>query len=438
MLRNSVADFNKWRSAEAINANPRRADLGGANLSDANLQSANLTFANLTGTDLTGAKLSDADLSGADLSGADLRAATLLQAHLVGANLRGVDLTRAKLREADLARANLAYAHLTGADLRGADLMAADVTFADLTGANLTGANLRHANFEGAQLARANLTKADLTGANLRKAGLTEAKLVQADLTGADLTGAKLANANATSANLEFANLTNPYLAGANFTDVRLSGSVIVSVDLGRVSGLETVKHRFPSSIGIDTLHKSGGEIPEVFLRGAGVPEPFITNMKALIGAMEPIQFYSCFISYSSHDQGFAERLHADLLAKGLRCWFAPEDLKTGDRFQERIEESIRVFDKVMIVLSESSVQSPWVEREVNAAREREDRENGTVLFPIRIDNSVMGAPQAWAADIRRSRHIGDFCGWESHASYRKAFERLLRDLKSTTSTIKP
>jgi hypothetical protein len=36
-----------------------------------------------------------------------------------------------------------------------------------------------------------------------------------------------------------------------------------------------------------------------------------------------------------------------------------------------------------MIVLSHASMKSRWVEREVNAAREREDRENRTVLFPI-------------------------------------------------------
>jgi hypothetical protein len=52
----------------------------------------------------------------------------------------------------------------------------------------------------------------------------------------------------------------------------------------------------------------------------------------------QPIEFYSWFISYSSHDQAFAERLHADLRAKDLRCWFAPEDLKIGDLFQERVE----------------------------------------------------------------------------------------------------
>jgi len=123
--------------------------------------------------------------------------------------------------------------------------------------------------------------------------------------------------------------------------------------------------------------------------------------------------------------------LHADLVAKNLRCWFAPEDLKIGDRFQERIEESVRLFDKVMIVLSEASVQSAWVAREVNAAMEREGREKCTVLFPIRIDDAVMDANQPWAADIRRTRHIGDFRGWENHPSYVKSLDRLLRDLKS-------
>jgi hypothetical protein len=43
----------------------------------------------------------------------------------------------------------------------------------------------------------------------------------------------------------------------------------------------------------------------------------------------------------------------------------------------------------------------------------------------------MMRKNQAWAADIRRTRHIGDFAGWDQHAKYIKAFDRLLRDLKA-------
>ena len=185
-----------------------------------------------------------------------------------------------------------------------------------------------------------------------------------------------------------------------------------------------------PPAIGIDTIYKSKGKIPEVFLRGCGVPDEFIAYIGSMVG--RAIEFYSCFISYSSKDQEFAERLHADLQAKGVRCWFAPEDLKIGDRFQERIEESIRVHDKLLLVLSENSVVSPWVEREVQAAFEREHRSGKPVLFPIRVDEAVMEATQAWAADIRRTRHIGEFGNWREHESYKNGLERLLWDLKNS------
>ena len=42
-----------------------------------------------------------------------------------------------------------------------------------------------------------------------------------------------------------------------------------------------------------------------------------------------------------------------------------------------------------------------------------------------------MEAEEAWAADIRRTRHIGDFRKWNNHDEYQKAFGRLMRDLKA-------
>jgi hypothetical protein len=234
-------------------------------------------------------------------------------------------------------------------------------------------------------------------------------------------------------AQLDLVDLSRAKLEDADFTDSEFQGVILANLDLRKVKGLDRVKHSAASSIGIDTIYRSGGNIPEVFLRGAGVPEPFIANMKALVAAMSPIEFYSCFISYSSKDQEFAERLYADLQNKRVRCWFAPEDLKIGDRLRPAFDEAIRVHDKLMVLLSESSVSSPWVEKEVETAFEKERREKRTVLFPIRLDEAVMETGEAWAADIRRTRHIGDFRDWKNHDSYKKAFERLLRDLKASS-----
>jgi hypothetical protein len=93
----------------------------------------------------------------------------------------------------------------------------------------------------------------------------------------------------------------------------------------------------------------------------------------------------------------------------------APEDLKIGEKFRSRIDESIRIYDKLLLVLSRNSIRSPWVEKEVEAAFELERRENRIVLFPIRLDDEVMQTSESWAADIRRTRHIGDFTKWENH-----------------------
>ena len=51
---------------------------------------------------------------------------------------------------------------------------------------------------------------------------------------------------------------------------------------------------------------------------------------------------YRAFVSYSSRDQDFADRLYADLQVKGVRCWFAPEDLKIGDRFRQRMNMALK------------------------------------------------------------------------------------------------
>jgi hypothetical protein len=298
---------------------------------------------------------------------------------------------------------------LTGANLVRSDLHGADLSGVNLSIANLSSSRLIEVNLKNANLSRANLSNADLSYANLSYADLSGAILLKADLFSATLIAVKL--------------------DGADFSHITMMATVLGELDLSKVRGLEDVTHYEPSIISIDTIYRSQGQIPDVFLQGAGVPETFITYAHSLM--IQPIDYYSCFISYSSLDQDFAERLYADLQSKGVRCWFAPEDLKIGDKFWHRIDESIRLYDKLLVVISEHSVQSDWVEREVTAALEKE-KQGKIVLFPITLDDAVKDCTAPWAADIRRSRHIGDFRGWKNHDEYQKAFERLLHDLKTT------
>lgn len=141
-------------------------------------------------------------------------------------------------------------------------------------------------------------------------------------------------------------------------------------------------------------------------------------------------QYHSCFISYSSRDETFANRLYADLQRAGVRCWFAPEDMKIGARIRDSIDAAIPEHSKLLLILSHHSITSDWVEQEVETAFEQERDRGEVVLFPIRLDNKVMEMTAGWAAHIKRSRNIGNFENWQDAVSYQPALQRLLRDLR--------
>lgn len=335
-----------------------------------------------------------------------------------------VDLRGADLRGAKLIRADLSFVDLRDAKLIGADLSYADLSKAHFMGADFAGAHLDHVNLSYINLKGANLSGASLIGANLFHANLSHTNLSSANLNNASLGHADLSEADLSHANLSFVDLSE-----ADLSFARIRWTEFGDRNLSKIKGLETVQHLGPSPLSINTIYLSEGDIPEAFVRGTGAPDSFIEYMHAL--AAKPIQYYTCFISYSSKDQDFVERLYADLQSNNVRCWYAPEDMKIGDKIRQRIDESIRMYDKLLLVLSQHSVMSHWVEKEVETAFEKEQRHNKLVLFPIMLDDTVMRTNQAWAADISRTRHIGDFTHWKEHDAYQRGLKKLLKDLKA-------
>lgn len=334
-----------------------------------------------------------------------------LRANLRSANLAGVDLSEFDLSRIDLQAANLQRAspvnalvdsHAEFANFEDADAHNADFSITYLDGAILDRANCRWARFSG---------------------GLSDASLQGTDLRSASFKGSDL--------------------EGTNLRGAKLGGTSFVGCNLSSATGLEFCEHDGASHLDFATSRTSGA-LALGFLRGCGLPDVVIDYLPSLL--QRAIEFYSCFISYSMRDQGFAERLHSDLQDKGIRCWFAPHDVRGGRKLHEQIDEAIRMYDRLLLILSEHSMNSEWVKTEIGKARQKEIKEQRRVLFPIGlVPFAKIRDWEAFDADMGkdaareiREYFIPDFTKWTDNDAYRQALERVVRDLKAPAKALPP
>jgi len=197
---------------------------------------------------------------------------------------------------------NLMEANLSEIDLSGANLMLAILVDANLFEANLSGAKFKLANLSRANLSEANLSKADLSWTTL-----AFVKLLETNLSNTDLQVTTLAHVDASKVNITGAKVGYTKLAGCN---------------LAHCVGLETVKHKGPSNIDIETLIKSfkaSGNCltPELktFFLNSGIPKELLDELPRILAE---VQYYTSFVCYGHPDLGFAQKLVEDLKAKGV------------------------------------------------------------------------------------------------------------------------
>jgi len=123
------------------------------------------------------------------------------------------------------------------------------------------------------------------------------------------------------------------------------------------------------------------------------------------------------FISHASEDKdrfvlAFAERLRAS----GVDVWLDRWEMLPGDSLVDKIfEEGLRNAAAVIVVLSNNSVNKPWVREEINAAFVKRVN-SGSKLIPVVLD--ACRVPEALASTL-----------WEridDVSAYDTSFERLL------------
>ena len=324
---------------------------------------------------------------------------------LVDATLWGLDLAAADLSLADLRWASLKGAKLLGANLQGVNASEANFLETDLSHADLTNAQLKFAFLQDTILVDTRLRKANLTGAFLSYAKMARADLTDAFLESAILERADLSNANFTRANLIGCNFTKAMLREINLNLAVLGETILCDVDLLSATYLETCHHEGPSYIATATLARLGGQIDESieqFLRGSGLLQWEVETARLygrsqpadvsgrVVGLLhgDPLTLSNHFVSYSHVDfEPTVRRIYQRLKSLDINVYIDRVDLVAGG-LQRQVAAEISRRDSVIVVLSRNSIESDWVENEVDLARRREREEGKDILCPIALDNA--------------------------------------------------
>jgi hypothetical protein len=284
------------------------------------------------------------------------------------------------------------------------------------------------------------MTGCDFYQANCSYTKFFGGRLDDAFLGSADFSNSFFIGTNLQDAVTAFTNFRGACIAGAFHLDEIKVNKLPPDAPL-------TLKAKFPSGychnlVDMDTIAKTSEflrfaysyastdnaffDIPRYidtfssFLEHNGVGEIFIDAFRRL-SEKNDTNFESVFLSYSMHDQSFADFLYTQLRLAGVSVWYAPRNIEGGKTIIEQVKSAIHTYDRVILILSDHSLNSGWVSSELRLAYEREHAALNRVLFPIRITR--FEDLKKWTlhdadtgidlAHYIRSYFIPDFSDWQ-------------------------
>src|SRR5947207_2944477 len=114
--------------------------------------------------------------------------------------------------------------------------------------------------------------------------------------------------------------------------------------------------------------------------------------------AMPDQKSFKAFFSYARHDAvtdpelvesfttALENRVNAKILNARLSIWRDEHGLRTGDRWNEKIEGEVRSSDVLIVLLSPRWIESPYCRKEYTIFEEVESRrEVGDYVAPILV-----------------------------------------------------
>ncbi|HTF19706.1 MAG TPA: toll/interleukin-1 receptor domain-containing protein [Chryseolinea sp.] len=121
----------------------------------------------------------------------------------------------------------------------------------------------------------------------------------------------------------------------------------------------------------------------------------------------------SVFISYSSKDKDFVDKLGIRLVTDRIKVWVDRWEINVGDSLINKIQDALGESSFLLVVLSNSFVQSEWCKKELNSGLIREIESKRVIILPVVIDDC----------------QIPVFLKEKKYADFRKNFESGYKEL---------
>lgn len=137
--------------------------------------------------------------------------------------------------------------------------------------------------------------------------------------------------------------------------------------------------------------------------------------------ADQPGAYHGIFLSHTIEDKPFVQRLKKSLVAHGVReVWVDEAEIQIGDSLMKKIEAGIRSTRFFGVVLSPRSIQSKWVQRELEIAMHKEIGGEEVVVLPLLQERCKI-------PPFLQGKLYADFTTDEK---YEESLNKLLRRLK--------
>ncbi len=156
--------------------------------------------------------------------------------------------------------------------------------------------------------------------------------------------------------------------------------------------------------------------------------EPVLATLRSkLTIAREDRETPSIFISHSSNDKFFVRKLAENLRAQGVRVWIDEAEIKVGDSLTVKIGKAIQETDFFGVVLSHNSVNSEWVQKELQVALQKEMKEKRIIVLPILMEQVEIPA-------FLKDKLYADFSSAEK---FEDSFKKILDTIGVPIKTVK-